>query len=58
MADAKSLVIHPATTTHAQLDKKTREEQNIRDNTVRVSIGIEHIDDILFDLEQAFKAIA
>lgn len=58
VADAKSLVIHPATTTHAQLDKKTREEQNIRDNTVRVSIGIEHIDDILFDLEQAFKAIA
>ena len=57
MADVKSLVIHPATTTHSQLNAEELEEQGIRPNTVRLSIGTEHIDDILFDLEEAFKAI-
>lgn len=58
VADVKSLVIHPATTTHAQLNDKELLEQGIKRNTVRVSIGTEHIDDILFDLEEAFKAIS
>ncbi len=57
VADVKSLVIHPATTTHSQLNAEELEEQGIRPNTVRLSIGTEHIDDILFDLEEAFKAI-
>lgn len=57
VADVKSLVIHPATTTHSQLSEAECAEQNIRPNTVRLSIGIEHIDDILADLEQAFKAV-
>ncbi len=55
VADAKSLVIHPATTTHSQLDAKELEEQGIKLNTVRLSIGIEHIDDIIEDLAQALK---
>lgn len=54
VADAKSLVIHPATTTHAQLNETELAEQDIRPNTIRLSIGLEHIDDILADLEQAF----
>ena len=57
VADAKSLVIHPASTTHSQLNEEELAEQGIKPNTVRLSIGIEHIDDILFDLEEAFKAI-
>ena len=57
VADVKSLVIHPATTTHSQLNAEELEEQGIRPNTVRLSIGTEHIDDILFDLEEAFKTI-
>ena len=57
MADAKSLVIHPASTTHSQLNEEELAEQGIKPNTVRLSIGLEHIDDILFDLEEAFKAI-
>ncbi len=57
VADAKSLVIHPASTTHSQLNKQELEEQGIKPNTVRLSIGIEHIEDILFDLEEAFNAI-
>lgn len=54
VADAKSLVIHPATTTHAQLNETELAVQDIRPNTIRLSIGLEHIDDILADLEQAF----
>lgn len=54
VADAKSLVIHPATTTHAQLNQTELVEQGIRPNTIRLSIGLEHIDDLLADLEQAF----
>lgn len=57
VADAKSLVIHPASTTHSQLNEAELEEQGIKPNTVRLSIGLEHIDDILFDLDEAFKAI-
>ena len=56
VADVKSLVIHPATTTHSQLTDEELAEQNIYQNTIRLSIGIEHIDDIISDLEKGFKA--
>ncbi len=55
VADAKSLVIHPASTTHAELTKEEQREQGIYPNTIRLSIGLEHIDDIIADLEQAFN---
>ncbi len=55
VADVKSLVIHPASTTHAQLNETELLKQGIQPNTVRLSIGIEHIDDILADLDQALK---
>lgn len=58
VADVKSLVIHPASTTHAQLTEEELAEQGIRPNTVRLSIGTENIDDILQDLEEAFRAIS
>lgn len=54
VADAKSLVIHPASTTHSQLSDAEAEEQGIKPNTIRLSIGLEHIDDIIGDLSQAF----
>lgn len=57
VADVKSLVIHPATTTHSQLNEQELAEQGIKQNTIRLSIGTEHIDDILADLQQAFDAI-
>lgn len=57
VADVKSLVIHPATTTHAQLPQEELLAQGIRPGTIRLSIGTEHIDDILADLEQAFSAV-
>ena len=57
VADVKSLVIHPATTTHSQLTEKELAEQNIKSNTIRLSIGTEHIEDILEDLQQAFDAV-
>lgn len=57
VADVKSLVIHPATTTHSQLNETELAEQNIKPNTIRLSIGTEHIDDILAELAQAFKAV-
>ena len=57
VADVKSLVIHPATTTHSQLSPEELEEQNINPNTIRLSIGTEHIDDIIADLSQAFDKI-
>ena len=57
VADVKSLVIHPATTTHAQLSEAELAEQNITQSTIRLSIGTEHIDDILADLEQGFAAV-
>ena len=58
VADVKSLVIHPASTTHGQLNAEELEEQGIRPNTIRLSIGTEHIDDIIQDLEEAFRAVA
>lgn len=57
VADVKSLVIHPATTTHSQLTTEELEDQNIHPNTIRLSIGTEHIDDIIADLEQGFDAV-
>ena len=57
VADVKSLAIHPASTTHSQLNEEELAEQGIKPTTIRLSIGTEHIDDIIFDLEEAFKAI-
>ena len=57
VADVKSLVIHPATTTHSQLTDEELADQGIAQNTIRLSIGTEHIDDIIADLEQAFEAV-
>lgn len=57
VADVKSLVIHPATTTHSQLSQEELSEQGIKPNTIRLSIGTEHIDDIISDLEKGFEAI-
>lgn len=57
VADVKSLVIHPATTTHSQLSAKELEDQGIKQNTIRLSIGTEHIDDIIADLERGFAAV-
>lgn len=57
VADVKSLVIHPASTTHSQMTEEELLESGIKPNTIRLSIGTEHIDDILFDLEQAFEAV-
>lgn len=57
VADAKSLAIHPASTTHSQLNEEELKEQGIAPNTVRLSIGLEHIDDIIEDLEEAFQAV-
>ena len=57
VADVKSLVIHPATTTHAQLSEAELAEQNITQSTIRLSIGTEHIDDIIADLEQGFAVV-
>ena len=58
VADVKSLVIHPATTTHSQLTAEELADQGIKPNTIRLSIGTEHIDDILADLQHGFDAIA
>ncbi|WP_027438880.1 O-acetylhomoserine aminocarboxypropyltransferase/cysteine synthase family protein [Lachnospira multipara] len=57
VADVKSLVIHPATTTHSQLSKEELLDQGIKENTIRLSIGTEHIDDIIADLENGFAAV-
>ena len=57
VADVKSLVIHPASTTHAQLTSEELNDQQIYQNTIRLSIGTEHIDDIIADLERGFAAI-
>ena len=55
--DVKSLVIHPATTTHSQLTEEELLDQGIKPNTIRLSIGTEHIDDIIADLEGGFAAV-
>ena len=57
VADVKSLVIHPASTTHSQLTAEELLDQGIKPNTIRLSIGTEHIDDIIEDLEEAFQAV-
>ena len=57
VADVKSLVIHPASTTHSQLTEEELLDQGIKPNTIRLSIGTEHIDDIIADLEGGFAAI-
>ncbi|MEE0419586.1 MAG: O-acetylhomoserine aminocarboxypropyltransferase/cysteine synthase family protein [Lachnospiraceae bacterium] len=57
VADVKSLVIHPASTTHSQMTEKELKESGIKPNTIRLSIGTEHIDDIIYDLDQAFAAV-
>lgn len=57
VADVKSLVIHPATTTHSQLTEEELLSQGIKPNTIRLSIGTEHIDDILGDLKRGFDAV-
>ena len=57
VADVKSLVIHPASTTHSQLTEEELNDQDIHQSTIRLSIGTEHIDDIIADLEQGFAAI-
>lgn len=57
VADVKSLVIHPASTTHSQLNEEELREQGIQPNTIRLSIGTEHVDDIIEDLQEAFKAV-
>jgi O-acetylhomoserine (thiol)-lyase len=58
VADVKSLVIHPATTTHSQMNEQELADCGIKPNTIRLSIGTEHIDDIIADLEEGFKALA
>ncbi|MBP3420885.1 MAG: O-acetylhomoserine aminocarboxypropyltransferase/cysteine synthase [Lachnospiraceae bacterium] len=57
VADVKSLVIHPASTTHSQLSAEELADQGIKPNTIRLSIGTEHVDDIIEDLEEAFRAV-
>ena len=57
VADVKSLVIHPASTTHAELNEEEQAEQGIKPNTIRLSIGTENIDDILYDLQEEFDAV-
>lgn len=57
VADVKSLVIHPASTTHSQLSGEELADQGIKPNTIRLSIGTEHVEDIIEDLEEAFKAV-
>ena len=57
VADVKSLVIHPATTTHSQLSEEELADQDIKPNTIRLSIGTEHIDDLIADLEKGFAAV-
>ncbi|MBR1385109.1 MAG: O-acetylhomoserine aminocarboxypropyltransferase/cysteine synthase, partial [Ruminococcus sp.] len=57
VADVKSLAIHPASTTHSECNEQELEDQGIKPNTVRLSIGTEHIDDIIFDLKEALDAV-
>ena len=57
VGDAKTLAIHPASTTHEQLSEKERATAGVLDNLIRISVGIEHIDDIKADFEQAFEKV-
>jgi O-acetylhomoserine (thiol)-lyase len=58
VGDAKTLVIHPASTTHQQLSDEEQRSAGVSPDLIRVSVGIEHIDDIIADFDQAFRAIA
>ena len=58
VGDAKTLAIHPWSTTHEQLDEQARRDAGVTDDLIRISVGIEHIDDIIQDFEQSFKAAA
>ena len=58
VADAKSLVIHPASTTHSELNEEELLQQGLHPNTIRLSIGIENVDDIIYDLDEAFRVVA
>jgi O-acetylhomoserine (thiol)-lyase len=58
VGDAKTLVIHPASTTHQQLSEAEQRSAGVEPNLIRVSVGIEHIDDIIADFEQAFEKIS
>jgi O-acetylhomoserine (thiol)-lyase len=57
VGDAKTLAIHPASTTHEQLDEEAQKAAGVEPNQVRISVGIEHIDDIKADIEQAFNKV-
>jgi O-acetylhomoserine aminocarboxypropyltransferase len=57
VADVKSLVIHPKSTTHSELNEEEANEQGIYDGTIRLSIGTEHYEDLIADLDQAFEAV-
>ena len=57
VADVKSLIVHPKSTTHSELSEEEANEQGIFDGTIRLSIGTEHYEDLIEDLDQAFKAI-
>ena len=57
MADVKSLVIHPATTTHSQCTEEELKDQGIKPNTIRLSIGIEKAEDLVAALDEAFEAV-
>ena len=57
IGDSKSLVIHPASTTHAEMNEEELKQVGIQQNSIRLSIGTEHIDDIIADLDQAFAAV-
>ena len=56
--DAKSTIIHPATTTHCRLSAKEKLECGIKDNLIRLSVGLEHVDDIISDLKKGFTSLA
>lgn len=56
MGDAKTLAIHPWTTTHEQLDDQEKIDSGVTEDLIRISVGLEHIDDIIRDFEQSFKA--
>ena len=57
MGDSKTLAIHPASTTHEQLSEEERKKAGVLDNLIRISVGIEYIEDIKADFEQAFNAV-
>ena len=57
IGDAKSLACHPATTTHSQLSEEELNRAGVTSDLIRISVGLEHIDDILADMEQAFAAV-